>query len=117
MSNSRIGLSYLASDITDYEGFPTMEVSATLNADTSWPELVDAFVQFLRGVGFYIDAEWAAAYIGHKELSEKAKEFLKEFEARRLVDSEVEVEYNVDLGGRDSSPQPRRTRSKKKAKK
>jgi len=121
MSDAKITLSFVQSDTTDYSSFPTTAVTATLNADTSWPELVDAFVQFLRGTGFFIGSDWEADYIGHKELSEKAQSFLKEFEARRLTDSEGEVEYYADLGGRDTVTQPAgvnvRPKKKKKAKK
>ena len=116
MNNSRIGLSFTPSDITDYNNFPTMDVSATLNADTSWPELVDGFVQFLRGTGFFINSEWTEEYIGHNKLSENAQTFIREYESHRDVAGEGEVEHFPITSGGDTTdgPQGPGTKTKKK---
>ena len=123
MSNSRIGLSFIPSDITDYNNFPTMDVSATLNADTSWPELVDGFVQFLRGTGFFINSEWMTEYIGHNKLSENAQTFLREYESHRDAAGEGEVGYSPIVSRAINSDEllvierPCAKKKKKKAKK
>lgn len=119
MSNSRIGLSFIPSDITDYTNFPTMDASATLNADTSWPELVDGFVQFLRGTGFFINSEWMEDYIGHNKLSENAQAFAREYESHRDAAGKGEVGYSPLIIGGDAidGPRPRTKAKKKKAKK
>jgi len=119
VSNSRIGLSFMPSDVTDYNDFPTIYVSAALNADTSWPELVDGFVQFLRGTGFFINSEWMPEYIGHKKLSENAQTFLREYESHRDAAGEGEVGYSpiVSRVLNSDGPGPRTRAKKKKAKK
>jgi hypothetical protein len=96
-----------------------MDVSATLNADTSWPELVDGFVQFLRGTGFFINSEWMEDYIGHNKLSENAQTFIREYESHRDAAGKGEVEYSPLVIGGDTinGPDIRTKAKKKKAKK
>lgn len=96
-----------------------MDVSATLNADTSWPELVDGFVQFLRGTGFFINSNWMEEYIGHNKLSENAQTFIREYESHRDVAGKGEVEHRPLVIGGDTvdGPGPRTKAKKKKAKK
>ena len=117
MNNSIIKLSFIPSDITDYNNFPTMDASATLNADTSWPELVDGFVQFLRGTGFFINSEWMKDYIGHNKLSENAQTFAREYESHRDAAGKGEVEYSPLVIGGDTTDGPCPRPKKKKAKK
>jgi hypothetical protein len=97
--------------------FPVLSVSAKLDADTSWPELVDGFVQFLRGSGFFIDAEWLPQYKEHKEAHERARQFYREWEASRATVGEDEVGNIVVVSGRADAPKPKRKRTTKKKKK
>lgn len=111
-----IDLTYTQSNVTDTISFPMISLSAKLNADTSWPELVDSFVQFLRGAGFYIDREWVPQYKEHKELYDKAKDLYREWEASRLAAGEDEVGHNIIISRRDVAPRPVRLKAKKKKK-
>lgn len=118
-----IDITYTQSTITNTCDFPTLSVSAKLNADTGWPELVDSFVQFLRGTGFFINPEWVDEYKGHKKLSENAQAFIREYESHRDVTSEGEVGYHPIVSRGVNSDElivierPRAKKKKKKAKK
>lgn len=118
--NAIINLTYTQSEATNICDFPTSHVYATLNADTSWPELVDGFVQFLRGSGFFIDAEWLPQYKEHKEVHEQARQSYKEWEASRDTTSEDEMGHRPIVGRGINSDElfvverPRPTKKKKK---
>jgi hypothetical protein len=120
MDNALIDILYTRSNVTNTMDFPVLSVAAKLDADTNWPELVDGFVQFLRGSGFFIDAEWLPQYKEHKEVHERARQFYKEWEASRDTTSEDEMGHRPIVGRGINSDElfvverPRPTKKKKK---
>lgn len=88
-------------------------VTSELNHGSQWMTLVDDFVAFLRGTGYYIDAEWVNHY---QHSMEAQKNVDRLFMGKDAMERSVDDDGTVTITFGEPTRKPKAKKKKKKAK-